>query len=618
VDAERAPVYVVHFTQQAAVEQAQGLVGLGLVDRAQRDEIADTIGDFRFAKGFGKTLSRLVRAGIGVHHAGMLPRYRRLVERLAQAGLLAVICGTDTLGVGINVPIRTVLLTALAKYDGHKSRIVTAREFHQISGRAGRAGFDTSGYVQVLAPPHAVDKAKAEAKAAAKAAASGKAGKSKPKVATKKAADGEISWTEQTFERLVGAEPEPLTPHLRITHTVVLAMLSRPSDVVAGLRHLIESSHEPRRRQIALIRRAIAIGRSLLDAGIVRRLGEIDELGRRFVLTGDLQLDFALDQPLSPFALAAIDVLDVDAEDYALDVVSLIESTLPGPMPVLIAQRKRARDAAVAAMKADGVEYEERMNRLDEVDYPKPLAELIEVVFERYRAGNPWVAEYQVEPKSVVREMFSRGMTFSEYIAEYQLGRSEGVVLRYLAQGYRALRRTVPIAARTEALMDITSWLGELVRGVDSSLLEEWEALAHPDEAETGGEVRPESGSRGITANRRAFTVMVRNALFRRVELAARRDWTALGDMDAGSGFDAAAWREALQDYYEEYADVGIDAAARAHDLISVVPGDETWFVRQILDDPEGNHDWAITAEVDVAETDETGEPVIRIVSVSP
>jgi hypothetical protein len=286
-------------------------------------------------------------------------------------------------------------------------------------------------------------------------------------------------------------------------------------------------------------------------------------------------------------------------------------------MPVLIAQRKRARDAAMAAMKADGVDYEERMNRLDQVDYPKPLAELIESAYERYRSGNPWGAEYRVEPKSVVREMFSRGMTFSEYIAEYQLGRSEGVVLRYLAQAYRALRRTVPIAARTEALTDVISWLGELVRGVDSSLLEEWEALAHPDDAEAGGEVRPQAGPRGITANRRAFTVMVRGALFRRVELAARRAWAALGDLDAESGFDAAAWRDALDEYYGEYSDIGIDAAARGPELFSVTPGSETWSARQILDDPDGNHDWAISAEIDVAESDETGEPVIRIVGVS-
>ena len=622
IDAGRAPVYVVHFTQAAAVERAQGLVGLGLAGRAQRDEIAEVIGDFRFAKGFGRTLSRLVRAGIGVHHAGMLPRYRRLVERLAQAGLLAVICGTDTLGVGINVPIRTVLITALAKYDGHRSRVLTAREFHQIAGRAGRAGFDTDGYVEVLAPPYAVENAKAEAKAAARAE---KDPSRKRKVVKRKAPEGQIGWTEQTFDRLVAAEPEPLTPHLRITHTVVLALLARQADAVSGLRRLIETSHEPRRRQIQLILRAIGIGRSLLAAGVVRRLDEPDERGRRFVLTTDLQLDFALDQPLSPLALAAIELLDRESEDYALDVVSIIEATLPGPAPVLVAQRNRARGEAIAAMKADGLEYEERMALLEEVDHPKPLAELIEVAYAGYRRGHPWVAEFEVEPKSVVREMFSRAMTFSEYISEYQLARSEGVVLRYLAQGYRALRRTVPLAARTDDLLDIISWLGELVRGVDSSLLAEWEALAHPDDVESGAagpgapqEIRPGGGVRGITANRRAFTIMVRNALFRRVELAAYRRFAVLGEMDGEQGFDAEAWRRAMDEYFLEYDEVGIGPAARSAHLVTITPGPGGWLVRQVFDDPAGDRDWGITAEVDLAASDEGGEPAIRVTAVGP
>jgi hypothetical protein len=269
-------------------------------------------------------------------------------------------------------------------------------------------------------------------------------------------------------------------------------------------------------------------------------------------------------------------------------------------------------------MKADGVEYEERMNRLDDVDYPKPLAELIDAAYERYRRGNPWVAEYRVEPKSVVREMFSRGLTFSEYIAEYQLGRSEGVVLRYLAQGYRALRRTVPIAARTEALTDVISWLGELVRGVDSSLLEEWEALAHPDDAETGGEVRPQSGQRGITANRRAFTVMLRGALFRRVELAALGRWSALGDLDGEDGWDAAAWMEAMAAYREEYDSIGTGPAARGPELFMVEEGSTTWNVRQTFDDPEGDRDWGITAQVDLAESDEIGEAAVTVLEVGP
>ncbi len=617
VESKRAPVYVVHFTQAAAVEQAQGLVGLGLVSRPQRDEIAGLIGDFRFSKGFGRTLSRLVRAGIGVHHAGMLPRYRRLVERLAQAGLLAVICGTDTLGVGINVPIRTVLLTGLAKYDGHRSRVLTAREFHQIAGRAGRAGFDTEGYVAVLAPDHAVRSAKAEAKAAA-ATGSGKGGKRK--AVKHKAPEGQITWTEQTYQKLVDAEPEPLMPHLRMTHTVVLAMLARPTDAVAGLRRLIESSHEPRRRQLQLIRRAVGIGRSLLAAGVVRRLDDPDEAGRRFVLTEDLQLDFALDQPLSPLALAAIELLDAGGEDYPLDVVSVIEATLPGPTPVLIAQRQRARDQAIAAMKAEGVDYDERIRRLDEVDYPKPLADLVDLAYQTYRRGHPWVAEYEVEPKSVVREMFARGMTFSEYVAEYQLGRSEGVVLRYLAQGYRALKRTVPRSARTEELTDIISWLGELVRGVDSSLLAEWEALAHPDETETGvpQEIRSGTGGRGITANQRAFTVMVKNALFRRVELAAHGRYAALGELDAEHGFDAARWQESMERYFAEYEDVGIGSTARSAALVTIARGRDTWQVRQSFDDPRGDRDWGITVEVDLAGSDEAGEPVLEVRAVGP
>jgi superfamily II RNA helicase len=609
----RAPAYLVHFTQAAAVERAQGLVGLGLVSRQQRDEIAETIGDFRFSKGFGRTLSRLVRAGIGVHHAGMLPRYRRLVERLAQSGLLAVICGTDTLGVGINVPIRTVLITALAKYDGHRSRLLSAREFHQISGRAGRAGFDTDGFVVVLAPEHAIENAKTDAKAAADPSR-------KRKVVRRKAPEGQISWTEQTFDRLVAAEPEPLTPHLRITHAVVLAALARPADAVQVLRELIESSHEPRRRQIQLIRRAVAIGRSLLAAGVVQRLDEPDELGRRFVLTADLQLDFALDQPLSPLALAAIELLDPAAEDYPLDVISVIEATLTGPVPVLAAQRNRARGEAIGAMKAEGIEYEERMALLEDVDYPKPLSDLMEVAYASYRRGHPWVAEFQVQPKSVVREMFSRAMTFSEYIAEYQLARSEGVVLRYLAECYRALRRTVPISARTEELTDIISWLGELVRGVDSSLLAEWEALAHPDPAEAvaGQEVRPGAAGRGITGNPRAVTVMLRNTLFRRVELAAHRRYQALGELDGEGGWDATAWAEAMAGYWAEYDSLGFGPDARSARLVTITPGPDTWRARQTFDDPAGDRDWGISAELDVAATDEAGEPVIRILDVGP
>ncbi len=608
----RAPVYIVHFTQAAALERAQALTSIALATRQQRDEIAELIGDFQFSAGFGRTLSRLVRHGIGVHHAGMLPKYRRLVERLAQSGLLQVICGTDTLGVGINVPIRTVLFTALAKYDGTRTRQLTAREFHQIAGRAGRAGFDSAGDVVVMAPEHVIETEKALAKAGDDPA-------KRRKVVRRKAPEGFVSWGEPSFQRLVQAEPEPLTSHFVVTHAMLLGVLSRPEDAVAALRRLIEESHEPRERQLRHIRRAIAIARGLIAAGVVERLDELDEFGRRYRLTVDLPTDFALDQPLSPLALAALEILDRETPSYALDVVSLVEAVLDGPGIVLAAQRFKARGEAVAAMKAEGIEYEERMDLLEDVDHPKPLADLVEVAYESYRAGHPWVTEYSPEPKSVVRDLYERAMTFGEYVAFYGLTRSEGVLLRYLTDAYRALRRMLPADALTEELEDLVAWLGELVRGVDSSLLDEWEALAHPDEAHReAGTVRPPNASRGITANHRGFTVLVRNALFRRVELAAREDYQTLGELDSAAGWTATRWAEAMDSYFAEYPDLGIDAHARSSAMFLVTEEPGVWTVRQILDDPAGDQDWGITAQVDLAASDEAGEPVVHVVDVGP
>ena len=433
----QAPVYVVHFTQAAALEQAQALMSVNVCSRAEKDAIADMIGNFRFSAGFGKTLSRLVRHGIGVHHAGMLPRYRRLVETLTQAGLLKVICGTDTLGVGINVPIRTVLFTALSKYDGKKTRLLQAREFHQIAGRAGRAGFDTAGRVVVQAPEHVVENEKALAKA-------GDDPKARRKVVRKKPPEGFVSWGKPTFERLVAADPEPLTSSFKVTHAMVLNVIARPGDAFAAMRHLLTDNHEDRSAQRRHIHQAIAIYRALLAGGVVERLDEPDAEGRLVRLTVDLQFDFALNQPLSPFALAAIELLDRESPSYPLDVLSVIESTLENPRQVLSAQQFRARGEAVAQMKADGVAYEERLELLDDVTYPKPLEDLLDGAYEIYRRGHPWVADYEVRPKAVVRDMYERALTFAEYVAFYGLSRSEGLVLRYLADAYKALRQTVP------------------------------------------------------------------------------------------------------------------------------------------------------------------------------
>jgi superfamily II RNA helicase len=467
---DQAPAYIVHFTQAAALEQAQALMSTNMATRAEKDKIAEMIGDFRFSSGFGKTLSRLVRHGVGVHHAGMLPKYRRLVETLAQAGLLKVICGTDTLGVGINVPIRTVVFTSLSKYDGKKTRLLQVREFHQIAGRAGRAGFDTTGRVVVQAPEHVIENEKSFAKILAKTG--GDTALAKRRVVKKKPPEGMVSWGEPTFERLVNSEPEPLTSSFTVTHAMVLNVIDRPGNAFAAFKHLLRDNHEDRAKQRKHIHRAIEIYRALLAGGVVERLDQPDEQGRYVRLTVDLQYDFALNQPLSPFALAAIDLLDTDSESYALDVLSVIESTLDNPRQILSAQQFRARGEAVAAMKAEGLEYEARMELLDEVTWPKPLEDVLEAGYEIYRRGHPWVGDYEVTPKSVVRDMFERAMTFGEYVQLYGLTRSEGVVLRYLADAYKALRQTVPDQAKTEELTDLIEWLGELVRQVDSSLVD--------------------------------------------------------------------------------------------------------------------------------------------------
>ena len=599
----QAPVYVVHFTQAAAIEQAQALMSVNVCSRAEKDAIADMIGNFRFSAGFGKTLSRLVRHGIGVHHAGMLPRYRRLVETLTQAGLLKVICGTDTLGVGINVPIRTVLFTALSKYDGKKTRLLQAREFHQIAGRAGRAGFDTAGRVVVQAPEHVVENEKALAKA-------GDDPKARRKVVRKKPPEGFVSWGKPTFERLVAADPEPLTSSFRVTHAMVLNVIARPGNAYAAMKHLLTDNHEERAAQRRHIHQAIAIYRALLAGGVVERLDEPDSEGRLVRLTVDLQLDFALNQPLSPFALAAIELLDPESPSYPLDVLSVIESTLENPRQVLSAQQFRARGEAVAQMKADGVGYEERLELLDDVTHPKPLEDLLDGAYEIYRRGHPWVADYEVRPKAVVRDMYERALTFAEYVAFYGLSRSEGLVLRYLADAYKALRQTVPDEAKTEDLTDLIEWLGEIVRQVDSSLIDEWERLRNPlDAAEPSRDERPAT----VTSNVRAFRVLVRNALFHRVRLAALGHYEELGALDSESGWDAAAWEDALEGYFDVHDEIGTGPEARGPALLMIDQQPGQWAVRQILDDPAGDHDWGISAVVDLDASDEAGSAVLRI-----
>jgi len=613
LSAGSAPVYVVHATQAAALERAQALTSVAVCTRAEKDAIAEAIGDFRFTAGFGRTLSRLVRHGIGVHHAGMLPRYRRLVEQLTQAGRLKVVCGTDTLGVGINVPIRTVVITSLTKYDGRRVRLLRAREFHQIAGRAGRPGYDTEGTVVVQAPEHEIENQRLLARA-------GDDPKKRRRVVRRKPPEGVPSWSQATYERLVHAEPETLTSRFDVSHAMLLSVAQRPGDAFSAMWHLLTDNDEDPAGQERLIHRAYAIYGALVAADVLELVDPPDADGRTVRVVGDLPDDFALNQPLSPFALAALELLDAESDSYALDVLSVLEATLDDPRSVLLAQQHRARGEAVAAMKAEGIEYEERMEILEEVTWPQPLAEMLEAAYEIYSDGHPWVSEHPLRPKSVARELSELAMTFVEYVGYHRLSSSEGQVLRYLADAYQALRRTVPDSRRTEALDDLTEWLGELVRQVDSSLLEEWEQLLHPEAFAEAAAAGHPPGHKAepppVTANARAFRVLVRNAMFRRVELAALRRWDQLGEMDSDAGWDAQRWRAAGDAYFAEHADLGTGPDARGPHLLHIAEQPGRWVVRQVFDDPDGDLDWGISAVVDLAASDRRGEAAVAVTAV--
>lgn len=599
---DEGPLYVVHFSQDAALTSAQNLASYGVATKEQREAVKEAMKGAQFSTAFGKTLKRLLGCGVGVHHAGMLPRYRLLVEKLAQQGLLPVICGTDTLGVGINVPIHTVVLTQLTKFDGRKMRRLRSREFHQIAGRAGRSGFDTEGVVIAEAPEHEIENHKAEVKAAGDP-------KKLKKIKKKRPPENFVNWNEDTFNKLIESVPEQLTPRMRITHSMVLAEVEQGGNARARVDQLIEDSLQPAEEKVKLHVRAAEVLQTLIDADVV--VHEVDENGEDvYSVTMDLPEDFALDQPLSPFLLAALELLDPESPEYAFDLVSMVEATLEDPRQVLRAQERKARDAAMAEMKMDGVDYDERLERIADVTYPKPLEDLLDAAFSKYCDAVPWARDYCLRPKTVLRDMLESAADFKGYIQKLGIMRYEGILLRYLSEAFRGLDRTIPEDKHTEQLKDIIAWLGLIVRSVDSSLVDEWENAgavldaAPPDAA----------GVEAVVRDRRGLTVLVRNALFSRVRMAAHRDAAGLGEADGDWGFGERAWMQALDEYYEAHEEILLDADARSKSYLMFDEADEeelrVWHVRQIFHDEAGDNDFVIVADVDLDATQE-GDGVV-------
>ena len=617
----KSPVYVVHFTQQNAAESAQDFTSIDICSRPEKDALGAEVEKFRFTSPYGPVLKRWLRHGIGIHHAGLLPKYRVLVEQLAQKNLLKIICGTDTLGVGINVPIRTVLFTRLCKFDGQKTGILSARDFHQIGGRAGRKGFDDQGWVVVQAPEHSVENLKLDGK---------KARDGKKFVKRKPPDRNFVNWDKQTFTRLVSAPPERLTSRFQVSHGMLLNVLSRPGDGCAAMRELIHTCHEPSRAKSDHRWRAWRLFRSLVDLKVIEFIPRTAE-GATLRVNVALQDDFSMDQTLSLYLVDTIPLLDPEAPDFPLDLITLVESILENPEMILRKQLDKVKGEAIARMKMEGIEYEKRMEELAKLEYPKPKREFIYTTFNEFADRHPWVGQENIRPKSIVREMFEQFRSFADYVREYELQRSEGLLLRHLSSVHKILCQTVPDGAKTDAVREIEEYLGAMIRQVDSSLLDEWEKMRNPQfQAQSSAkEMRPpgaEEAARDITGDAKTFLASIRTRLFTFLRALvigdAEQALAVLAGPEDGEGnpWTAERFVAVLEAHRAEHQGICLDPNARnlRHTHLAQSQEEGHWTVQQVLVDPEEFCDWMAEFDVDLAQSRERGEPVLRLKRIGP
>ncbi len=615
----KGPVYVVHFTQADAAQSAQDFTSINVCSREEKAAIARELEGFKFSSPYGPEIKKWLRHGIGLHHAGLLPKYRVLVERLAQKGLLKVICGTDTLGVGINVPIRTVLFTRLCKYDGQKTGILSARDFHQIGGRAGRKGFDENGWVVAQAPEHAIENLLLEEK---------KAGGGKKFVKRKPPEKNFVNWDKQTFTRLISALPERLNSQFQVTHGMLLNVLSRDSDGCEAMRDLIRASHESTKAKKAHVKRSWQLFRALAEGGIIEFIPRT-ATGAKLRVNVDLQDDFSMDRALSLYLHETLALLDAASINYPLDVLTLVESILENPEMILRKQLDRVKDDAIAEMKANGMEYDQRMEELEKLEYPKPNRDFIYSTFNAFASRHPWVGQENIRPKSIAREMFEQYSSFADYIKIYELQRVEGLLLRHLTAVHKVLTQSVPDGLKNDAIREMEVYLAAMLRQIDSSLLDEWERMRDPNfQADAAPELRPpgaEEAARDVTRDARSFTAAIRNRIF-----AFLRAWS-IGDSEQALGVlrppapEGAAWNgEKLRTLREEYEGghgrLRLDPTARnvQHTYVRPVEGGDEWIVQQMLVDPEEHNDWLAEFSVSLSESRAAAEPVLALVRIGP
>ena len=642
----RAPVYVVHFTQLEAAQSAQDFTSINVCTREEKAALANALEGFKFSSPYGPDIKKWLRHGIGLHHAGLLPKYRVLIEQLAQKGLLKIICGTDTLGVGINVPIRTVLFTRLCKYDGQKTGILSARDFHQISGRAGRKGFDDRGWVVAQAPEHVIE----NLKLAEKSARDGK-----KTVKRQPPEKNFVNWDKNTFARLIVAPPERLTSRFQVTHGMLLNVLGRKGDGCRAMQQLIARCHDTPRQKQAHIKRAWELFRSLLDRKIVEIIppgarpspaaadsnadpspvsgsasirpsaAAGDDRAPKLRVNVELQEDFSMDQALSLYLLDTIPLVNPQQPDYALILLTLVESIIEDPDIILRKQLDRVKDQKMAEMKMEGIEYDKRMEELEKLEHPKPNREFIYSTFNAFADKHPWVGQENIRPKSIAREMFESFRSFSDYIRDYELQRAEGVLLRHLNRVYKVLTQNVPDAAKNDQVREMEIYLGSMIRQVDSSLLDEWEKMRDPNFQRTETkEVRPpgaEEAEKDITRDPKAFTAAIRNRIFVFLRGLVIGDYeAAIANLNSPPHADDQLWtaerlHAAVEAYELEHDHICLDPNARNARHTYVFPAEDkkSLRVQQMLVDPEGDNDWVAEFEVDLAQSRALGEPFLRL-----
>jgi superfamily II RNA helicase len=613
VEKDKSPVYQVCFSQRECAEEAQNLLSTNYCNKEEKSIIVKQLEGTEFSSPYGKEIQKLLKHGVGLHHAGLLPKYRILVERLAQQGLLKIICGTDTLGVGVNIPIRTVLLTKLCKYNGEKVSILTVRDFRQISGRAGRKGYDNEGFVIAQAPQHIIENIRQEQKAA------GDAKKLKKIVKQKPPEKGFVPWTQETFKKLISGEPEPLISRFKVSHAMLLLVLSRENeDGCSALRQLIRDSHETTLAKKQHRRLAFQLFRSLVE----RKIIELNPLR----VNVDLQEDFSLNHALSLYLLDTLKLLDPEHPEYALDVLTLVESILENPDLILRKQLDLIKTEKMFEMKLEGIEYDERIAELEKLEYPKPRRDFIYSTFNEFSALHPWVGSENIRPKSVAREIYENCHTFAEYIREYQLHRIEGILLRYISDVYKVLVQTVPESAKNDELNAITLYLGAILKQVDSSLLEEWERIRNPIQVnESAKETKAPAlpSLEDITSNKKAFTILVRNEVFRLQKAISARKYEAALEMlipNPETNWSPKTLETTLAPYYEDHKKINLDATGRnpKNLTIKIDPEKQVWHLHLILVDPDEHNDWAITLNLKLVDSRQQLRPMMELLTIGP